>query len=564
MSDVESQGQRPNSDVNLPEDEDFVPSTPQDTIAIPCSQETIPSTQDPGSPIDPNQSFKTELNDDRDVDSAMIPSSLTPPPSSQQPHRTSVGGPSYLGIGQRHPGFDALFTPPVTAFNAVSRDAAPCSEYVAPSPDQVVGASSDELRAMLQTCIAEHAKLKMETAHYKLQFNLLTMQAEEDATRAAIEHEITRREVDILKKAESSRQARNELSVAAESAQLKYYQLKTWYEEVVAENESYRKRLRSAKRVIQSKEEENLALSDERDLLLTRIRENREHFNMLCSPGGIFHSALTPKGNYMSTPQQPRGNRRHTHASIRNDAEHGQERFAALLQALHQENNSAPTTPTTATRPAPRNAPKHTRAVQSLSSLPTTPTTRPRGEHGGLLPSVDLVPHTEPPHRFGGRFTQTTPSKGRQSRESTISAEDTEELARQAVQAAAQSSFLSHRSRHQDEDEEDIFESQASQAASEMLRRDPRESFDVASSAGSRDVTPAPVDKTAKLQARLYGGVNKNVSGQGKRQFSGSADSREDLSSSRTVGPSPNKKARVGGMSEGRRVGLGIQYSQDT
>jgi len=213
-----------------------------------------------------------------------------------------------------------------------------------------------------------------------------------------------------------------------------------------------------------------------------------------------------------------------------------------------------------------------------MSSLPTTPTGRARYDHGGLLPSIDLVPQTEPPYR-NSRFIPETPTPSRRevrkSRESTISAEDNEELARQALQSVAAASFasrgsqISRGSRRQqagDEEAEDVFESQASQVASEMLRRDPRESFEVASSMGnSRSGTPAPADKSAKLQAKLFGGLNKSglAGGSDKRKFSGQhGDGRDDLSP-RDGLTSPTKRLRVaGGLRDPGHVGLGIQYSQ--
>lgn len=563
ISGAKSEGSQPPSrELSLLDDDSVVPATPQpnDIAAIPCSQETIPSTQDPGSParsepsasppLDPNTSFKTESNDDRNPE-ALLTSSLTPPPSQQVTRH--VSGNTFF----RPQGVED-FTPPVTGHHVACRDDPPTSDYMPPSPSQVVSAAPEDLRAMLHACITEHSRLKMEAAHHKLQFNLLTMQAEEEASRAAIENEITRREVEILQQAEQSRQAKSEMALAHESAQLELYRLRTWVEEVVAENENYRDRLKSAKKVIQKKQDEIIALTDERDLLLTRIRENREHFNMLCSPGGIFHSAVPPRATSLSTTQQAtRGSRRHVNASSRNDNEHREERLNALLQVLHQENSSAPSTPLTASRPALRNTSKHTRAVQSLSSLPTTPTTRTHN-HGSLLPSIDLVPRTEPPRRSAGGFPMVTPTRGTHSRESTISAEDNEELARQAVEAAAQSFSLSRRGQC---DEDEVYESQASRTASQMLRSDTRESFNVGSSVHSREPTPAPAEKTVKLQARLYGGVNKMAPGSSKRQFNGGIDHREDITNGRAMVPSPSKRARIG--TDGRRIGLGIQYGQD-
>ncbi|KAG7039276.1 fad-dependent oxidoreductase-like enzyme [Colletotrichum scovillei] len=581
----------PDAAAQQPNDTTTVPTTPQDTtvLALNSSQVTLPSTEVPASPAESNQSFKTEVNDDRLSSSAVIPSSLTPPPSSQLLAHTGNGAlQTAYGASQR----SALFSPPATGHNAtVRRDGGLGTEYIPPAPQQVVEATADELRAMMQASIAEHAKLKMEAAHHKLQYNLLSLQADEDAKRAAVEHEMTRREIEALRTAEYSRHAVRELSAASESAQMKYLQMKMWYEEAMDENEGLVRRVKMAKKVISHKEEEIIGLTEERDMLLNRIRENREHFHMLCSPGGIFHGAMTPKQPAVSTPQQPHRAtpKQQTPRSANREArvvdrDHGPEPIAALLQALSQDNNSAPSTPTTAVRPAPRMPPKHTRNAQSLSALPTTPLSRTQRheQQSGLLPSVNLVPQSEPRYRYSNsQMIPGTPppaiqervqERARKSRESTISADDNEELARQALESVAKSaSFLSQASRTSrgarrplpggsgNDDEEEVYESQASQAASEMLRRDPRESFEVASSVGSRDGTPAPAEKSARLQAKLFSGITK--SGADKRKFNGGVSNGHGQEA-RSDMVSPTKKMRVGGPLGGDnpKVGLGIQY----
>jgi hypothetical protein len=586
------------------------PATPQDTHALlhHSSQATIPSTEGPPSPIDPSSSFKTELNDDRipSASASVVPSSLTPPPSSQVPTNAVAASRQIGYIGSQRSG---IFSPPATGLRIGRHDGLPSTEFVAPTPRQAVEATPEELRGYLQACIADNAKLKMEAAHHKLQYNLLSLQADEDAKRAAVEHEMTRREVEALRMAEHSRQARHELSAASESAHAKYLQLRLWYEQAVKEIESLSKRLKLAKKVIQQKTDDIARLTDERDLLLNRIRENREHFHALCSPGGMFHTAATPKTQTVSTPQY-RATPRQTPKSITRDTHldrgHGPEPFDVLLKAATQENNSAPSTPTTSYRPAPRMPSKHTRNVQSMSSLPTTPTSRPRGsDQSGLLPSVHLVPQTEPPYR--GRFIPETPTPSshqrRKSRESTISAEDdaedaaavrqqhNEELARQALNSfVSRGSGGSRGSRRREADEEEIYESQASQAASAMLRRDPRESFEVAGSLGdSRDGTPvrgsqvssqgyghtpAATEKSAKLQAKLFAGLNKGgvappVPGSGeKRKISGGGSGEGldlDEAARRELLTSPTKKLRLaGGLREPQRVGLGIRFGQNS
>ncbi|KAI8958837.1 hypothetical protein F5Y11DRAFT_335071 [Daldinia sp. FL1419] len=565
-ADTISNNSRPNGVVES--DHDHVPSTPPDATGIvhASSQQSIPSTEGPNSPLDPSASFKTEVPDDRNSSSQIIPSSLTPPPSSQIP---TVNGASTMPLGYVSSQRANIFSPPATVFRILARDVNSTSDHVAPTSDQIAGASADELRAMVQTCLAENARLKMETAHHKLQYNLLSMQADEDAKRAAVEHDMTRREVEVLRMTENSRQARRELDAATELTQVKYRELQAQHEIVVKENEALHKRIKSATKIIQQQSEEHNSLIDERDMLLNRIRENREHFHMLCSPGGVFHGALTPKTPAATSPQQYRATPRQTPKAIARDVRHdhdtNQAGFAALLQALSHD-NSAPSTPTATGRPTLRAPPRHTRGVQSLSSLPTTPIARPREEYSGLLPSVDLVPQTEPPNRYGNnnRYGLETPvqKRGRQSRESTISADDNEELARAALEsvAAATQSYMSQGSRaSRRREDEEVFESQASQAASEMLRRDPRESFEVASSVGSRDGTPAPAEKSAKLQSKLFAGLNKAGLAAEKRKFSASTEGNDGR---RENAASP-KKMRYGGNTDANgRVGLGIRYGQ--
>lgn len=595
------------------------PSTPPETSALlASSQDTIPSTEGPLSPLEPSSSFKTEMNDDRIASGSVVPSSLTPPPSSQLPTtiHPAAQQTGYI-VSQR----SGIFSPPETEQRTGRHGGLAPTEFIPPTPKQVVEAGPDELRSYLQACIAEHARLKMEAAHHKLQYNLLSLQADEDAKRAAVEHEMTRREVDALRVAEHSRQARHDLSAASESAHAKYLQLKVWYGEAVEEIESLSKRLKLAKKVIQQKTDEVCSLTDERDLLLNRIRENREHFHALCSPGGMFHTAAaTPKTQTASmTPQQYRATPRQTPKSVIRERVGGPEPFDVLLKAATQENNSAPSTPTTGYRPAPRPPTKHTRNVQSMSSLPTTPTSsRPRVfGRSGLLPSADLVPQTEPP-RYG-RFVPETPtplSQRRKSRESTISAEDAEEeedqegegvaliqqrqqqqhneeLARQALNSfvsrsggSNHSSSSRHHPRRDAEEEEEVYESQASQAASAMLRRrDPRESFEVVSPRGQAQqqqqqlagyVPAAAAEKSAKLQARLFAGLNKSgvvappgSGGEKKRKFSGggggggSAAPSPEEAEAETLG-SPTKRSRMaGGLRDSGRVGLGIRYDRD-
>jgi acetyl-CoA acyltransferase 1 len=419
---------------------------------------------------------------------------------------------------------------------------------------------------MVQNALAEQQKLKTEAAHFKLQYNLMALQADDDAKRAAVEHEMMRREVEALRNAEHTRQARKELDSASESLQAKYLQMKSWYESTLQEQEVLQRRLKTAKKVIKQREDEYNTLAEERDMLLNRIRENREHMQMLCSPGGIFH-ALAPKqrGVVVPSSQGQRGSQQQQASRTQAHNRQGEHGLSALLQAMSQDNNSAPSTPIHSHRPAPRHVGKHSRNAQSMSSLPTTPMSRPAGPHVGLLPSVDLVPQTEPQRYTQRQFIPTTPKSERQrrrSRESTISVDDNEELARQALESvAAAHSFTSQpphtsQSRHRNGQGE-IYDSQASQAAAQMLRRDPRQSFEVADSRKNTNI-PGAMEKSVRMQERLLSHHNGDGD---KRKFSGNYTSSGEA---RRDQESPAKKSRVvESLTESqKKFGLGIQYRE--
>lgn len=577
------------------------PTTPQETTAAnnltastSASEPSLPSTEAPASPANPAESsFKTERNSNRRASAAsVIPSSLTPPPSSQVPSNNVQSRQSTVSQRQR------MLSPPITGIPPARVDASPSGLYNAPRPEQVVAAAPDELRAMLQACIAEQARLKTEAAHHKLQCHLLQVRADEDAQRAAVEQDMTLRQLEALRrqKPEVLRPSKRDPSAAPGITQSMYDHLRDLSEKALKDNEKLRKdyeeackRLKAAKKLIVRQEEDIDSLREDNELLRNRLVDKRELWEKLASPGGIFH---TPKTAHAS-PAQYRQTPRQT-PKTRIDRDGRQEPFAALLQAANQENSSAPSTPMTPNRAAGRHPLKHSRGVQSLSSLPSTPNNaRPRGSD--LLPAADLVPHTEPPRRFASRtFVPETPERitnyargsyttdrfarerhveRRHSRESTISADDNQELARAALASVAQqaTSFVSrgsppprarvplpsHRGHHSNDGE--VYESQASQAASEMLRRDPRESFEVASSHNSRDVTPTPVSTTEKrLQSTLRGPINKpGLASTVKRKL----EVADYLEEARREPTSPTKRLRLaGGLREGNSlVGLGIR-----
>jgi hypothetical protein len=311
----------------------------------------------------------------------------------------------------------------------------------------------------------------MSAAHYKLQHNLLTIESEEAVKHLEVEHDMTLREVELLQVRVRDAQVPPELDMYKKRCQ-----------KITEMYNNASEQLRRAKRLIISKDDDISELQIDVKQLRDRIRQNRKHINEMRSPGGPLH--ITSLQNSPATPQHYRSTPKHTpmtNRSIRQARDHSQEPFAALLLAdrvLSQENNSAPSTPIVGRHPDPRTPNRHSRGVQSLSSLPDTPRSgRPGTANSTLLPSAQFSPQadTRVANTLGHGVIQHSRERRRKSRDSTISASDTEEIARAAAEYRGES--------------QDIPESQASQSATEMLRLDPRESFEVAA---SRTTTPTP------------------------------------------------------------------------
>jgi hypothetical protein len=405
----------------------------------------------------------------------------------------------------------------------------------------------------------------MSAAHYKLQHNLLTIETEEATKRMEVEHEMTRREVEVLQAAEVARRESSSNSSAQSTNSRNHYitELKSYCETMDNENALLHGRLERAKKIIAEKEDDITDLLAENRRYIDRIRENRDHMRLLKSSGAVPSTPQNPSQNFPTTPQYARGTPKHTPHLIRHHQGHeSQDSFATLLLAdrVLNDQTSAPSTPTTGRHPLRQQ--RHSRGVHSLSSLPATPMRSQHPQH--LLPAVQFIPQSEP--RYGAAQTQNreffaaeeqvrTPlplpprERRRKSRDSTISASDAEELAAYAAPAVQQREMEVQR-RDSDETEEmegsndDVQESQASAAASAMLRRDPRESFEVA---GSPEAGAEAAEKGKLLQARIFGSVTKaGLGGVAEKAKRKRLPSEEEIRA---------KKLR---MAAGEGVGLGI------
>ncbi|KAI9881307.1 MAG: hypothetical protein M1830_005594 [Pleopsidium flavum] len=461
-------------------------------------------------------------------------SDMTPPPSSQLPPQPS--SPIYHGLPTTallvSPPATLRSAPPLQGFNALSSSSILPLPLPLPSAEQIAKASETELRNIINELMPALGEARMSAAHYKLQHQLLSLETSESAMRAAVEHDMTRREVDVLQRPEHRRC--NTLSLSGQHqippmppSDLVDNALQKRYEQLEKSHAILAVRFRRAKKVILFQESKSVDLVEENHRLRQRIKENREHINQIRNSGGLS-VASTPR-NEKTTPQRkaiPRfQNSARSNAHMRSLRTNGQDPFAALLaadQVLSGETASVPSTP------IQNHTSKvhlgHTRGTHSLSSLPTTPArSRPVTADSPIFTPVNRIA-IDNGYSYSAPNTQSARAdqeRRREDRDSTISASDNEDEAYT---------------------DEDIPQSQASQAATHMLRRSPTRRVEIVG-------TPAkPLTSSTLMQGKLFGQVKKT----GIARFDSSVKRKtvgDDVGSE----VSEAKKTR---MSEG--VGLGI------
>jgi hypothetical protein len=440
--------------------------------------------------------------------------------------------------------------------------------------EQISTASSEELRRIVDDLASDLRKANMSAAHYKLQYQLATIERGEAAARMQVELEMAQREVEVLQEAEERRRMAGspnpalDASVAAANAVL-INDLGKRVEILQTENDQLHEALQEMKRRVEHRDGENGLLTEENARLKQRIRKNREHFNSLMATAS--ENGHSPQwSSVFGTPQTPR-NRANTvggHAQRRNE-----QPFEALLLAdkMLSQDTATATAPSTPTRSAgPKHRLGHTRGTHSLSSLPTTP-----NRHHQRAPLHAAIYSTPPAFNAINHHVQVpmsapavhnpyahapTPKRPRRdSSASTITASSVDEHEKNMVgspfQASQQQTLnFSQNSQYSEPDKDDVPESQASLAASSMLRRTPHTSFEQKQQqqleAARRALQVSSVSRGVggEIQTKLFGHVRK-VPGS---SLSGK-DDKKRVGSQSGVSGSPSKKGRIDGG-----VGLGI------
>jgi len=464
-------------------------------------------------------------NDDERLSSPVLATSAITPPSSTQLPRPSVKSVQDKFAGSREP---SLLSPPATLKTGPPIRGGPLYGEL-PSLQVAWKMNIDELRGLVTDLLPALGEARVTAAHSKLQHSLLSIETEESAKRAEVEHEATRREVQVLQ--EGSPVNRHTFSPRSPQASMqRNLQLALAHcRDLQQENSVLEKRLRSSKKIITQLDGENADLKEHVQLLRQRIKENRDHLNEMQSSGALSING-TPMTEYGTplhshTPRTPAN----TGRQIRdNHAVGTQDPIDNLLLAGHFLNGEASSVPTTPNQQRPRkiNA-QHLRGAHSLSSLQNTPNrSRPATADNAMLTPSD---HTMADHRVsfsapGTQLTYHEESRAREERDSTISASDNEDDPYQ---------------------DEEIPGSQASQLATSMLRRS------IGSQKDSNAVTKMTPESSKLMQAKLFGQVKKpGVGGSGHSSKRGASSGAYDESMR------SSKKARI---TEPERVGLGIK-----
>lgn len=409
----------------------------------------VPSTPPPDRPP---STQSDNMNKSSLASPPPMSASMTPPPSSQPVRALSPVARSIMG--QTDP---FLASPPMAIkFN-------PSASL--PTSTAIDNASIDYLRKMATDLVAAVTDARTSAAHFKLQYSLLAMETQEATQRAEVEHQMTRREVEVLQVAEQRHRAalsatpRNSLP----PAQPQIDTLTKTCQDLEDERDEYAHRLQRAKKLIELEKDKSELLMEENLLLKRRIRENREHFTRLKSQSPIY---ATPRDPY-TTP------RRAPPRFPQNSSNH--QPFAALLaadQVLSGESISVPSTPTRSQVAEVKHG--HTRGAHSMSSLHTTPVrTRPVTADG--FPDARF-PLSAP----GSQLVNESAERERRDRDSTISISDVEDAA----------------------SDDDIPQSQASSLATDMLRKNPASQESLRLSQGAER-------SSSLLQTKLFGNVKK-------------------------------------------------------
>lgn len=453
---------------------------PPPAISNPSTPVQARATLSP-SPMPPMVEINAAVHSDKASFFSPPPASssdMTPPPSSQiQPNVMTP-------VRRAHSNSDPRLASPPATINQTLCAAYGASENL-PSVQDIDDADEERLRAMAKDLLNVAQESRMTAAHFKLQHSLLSITSSEAVKRAEVEHQLARREVEILQSTEyRNRHGQAALNTPQASPNNQLDAALKRNKDLENTNATLERRLRRAKKLIEDEKDKFELLSEENSLLKKRIRDNRDHFTRMFDNRSLSSSPRaefqTPK--HKNSPRYPDSARSHV------SKVNGQDPFAALLaadQVLNGETASVPSTPTRIKAPKQKQYHGHTRGTHSLSSLPATPSRTGQAYNDNRFVTPISKRHGNSQLSYSSPASRTIQEEDvdhdRHDRDSTISASDVEEAVT----------------------DDDVPASQASSLATSMLRRFP---------GSSQEEVPVPANigkSSTLLQSKIFGQVKK-------------------------------------------------------
>ena len=493
------------------------PDTEMDSQSSPDPLDALIPPPDFSAPTTPELPHATISDNTSDISKAQasrihdVASHLTPPPSTQVPSSNRIKARTPT------PPVSHISTPPPTDEGPIlshgSRLVGGLSNSL--TNRELANVSADDLRLIIAGLQSELQEAKMSAAHHKLQYQMLAQESAAAIERMAVEARMEQHEHEVIHSAEQAKVAATpvQLSSIQEGmvpVQKDLYQRMCREIQMLSEvNHGLENESEQQHKFILRQDSEIASLTDKVTLMRERIRENREHLRGYRVAWDESQTGITPRSIY-STPRRPPVSSRE------------QQPFAALLQASEMASQESARSGPDRTPGAKKG---HTRNIHSTSSLPSTPhrmfkdqTTTHRTPQDRLqqikIPSTAPLPRTSAMRVPDVYSNPTLPVQAPPS-EGTVTASDNYDN-----DSEAETDII--------EPDDEIGESHASRAASQMLRSSQEQQAKRDSFKGSGMLTGHKLKQT-----RLFGAIRKP-----------DVDRRE--------GP-PNKRARTG-----EAVGLGI------
>ncbi|KAJ5096219.1 hypothetical protein NUU61_005575 [Penicillium alfredii] len=264
-------------------------SLSQSSLAAPA--EIVPATSVKRATLSPSPELSAMAKDQADKNKFLSPpplssSDMTPPPSTQIP-----GAP--LRRSRTH---SRSLSPSLVA--PADLDKSLCDAYGAsenlPTTEDIDNASETQLRTIAKDLLAVAQESRMSALHFKLQNSLVSFASNEAVKRAEVEHQLAKREVEILQSAEYRSRSRPAEPLTPQQSQSvtkdEYLAAVQRSQDLESVNTVLDRRLRRAKRAIDDSTAKSLELTEQNEMLKRRIEDNRRHFSQIFNYGSLSPS----------------------------------------------------------------------------------------------------------------------------------------------------------------------------------------------------------------------------------------------------------------------------------